>query len=64
MWFARGGLEDRKNIGFILPYKIATVDGQSGSPIMKEELGRQFAIGIHLGGEMKRGLNAGVRITG
>ena len=64
MWFAKGELYHRNNIKFLLPHRIPTMDGQSGSPLIKEELGKQFAIGIHLGGDIERRLNAGVRITG
>ena len=42
-------------------YQIPTTGGQSGSPVIKREGGKEFIIGVHIGGLNKN--NVAVRLT-
>ena len=63
MWSAKGELCDKCKFDYLLVHKNATVDGQSGGPIIKKEEGREFVVGIHIGGDSRKKVNIGVRIT-
>ena len=44
-----------------IKYQIPTEFGQSGSPIIKREGGKEFIMGVHIGGLAKQ--NMAVRLT-
>ena len=47
MWHAFGSYQINENF---LHYKIPTMGGQSGSPIIKREDEKEFVVGVHIGG--------------
>ena len=46
MWQASGECSRKEKLLF---YKIKTAPGQSGSPIIKRENGKEYVVGIHIG---------------
>ena len=61
MWHAIGGC--KKATDSILSYKIPTYEGQSGCPIIKREKGKEFIVGVHIGGDADGKRNYAVRLT-
>ena len=60
MWFDRGKCSTTENL---LTYKIPTFEGQSGSPIVKREKGKEFIVGIHIGSNAKGTKNIGLQLN-
>ena len=61
MWHSYGKYQQaRQNF---ITYKVPTSTGQSGSPIIKREDGKEFIIGVHLGSKEKSTKNIGIRLT-
>ena len=46
-----------------LHYRIPTMKGQSGSPIIKREEGKKFIIGVHIASDDEGKKNIAVRLT-
>ena len=61
MWSASGPYTSNTEI--YLQYKIATGQGQSGSPIIKREGENEFIIGVHIGTNPKCTKNIGLKLT-
>ena len=61
MWHAFGPYT--KATEDFLSYKIPTKPGQSGSPVIKREKGKEFIIGVHIGSNPKNTRNLAVRLT-
>ena len=59
MWSSVGPY--KKATENFLFYKLSTETGQSGSPIIKEEGGKMFIIGVHIGGFKKK--NFAIKLT-
>ena len=61
MWYAKGSYKHvTENF---LKYRIPTTKGQSGSPVIKRDKGREFIIGVHIGSNDKSTRNLAVRLT-
>ena len=61
MWNAFGSCTSDTET--MLKYKIPTWPGQSGSPVIKREEGKEFVIGVHIGSNQNDTRNLAVRLT-
>ena len=61
MWSAVGPCASATET--FLRYKISTKPGQSGSPVIKKQKGRNFVIGVHIGSNENDTWNLAVRLT-
>ena len=59
MWHSFGPCESQT----FLKYKIPAKYGQSGSPIIKRENGKEYVIGIHIGSDSELKWNMGIQLT-
>ena len=60
MWTALGNFSQ---LNEFLGYKIPTFAGQSGSPILKREKGKEYVIGVHIGSNINGTRNIAIRMT-
>ena len=61
MWTAFGPCTSETQ--HMLKYKIPPWPGQSGSPVIKRENGKEFVIGVHLGSNKNVTRNLAMRFT-
>ena len=62
MWSSKGSIE-KNSFECFIKHLIPTEDGQSGSPLIKREKGREYVMGIHIGGNYDRVTNVALRFT-
>ena len=60
MW---GAVGPKTTTDKFIKYKIPTKAGQSGSPIIKRQKGKESIVGVHIGNKIKEKKNVAVRLT-
>ena len=59
MWRSVGPKTTAKKF---IEYKIPMKAGQSGSPIIKRQKGKEYIVGVHIGSKIKEKKNVAVRL--